>query len=123
MADNTIPFQAPDPLTDTDNAGPSYVDYRTQDEEETLIDQARQRAQALQASEPAAGDSSAEGDVPQFANKAFAGSSAPMTQAEAMGAGGLQRLGQFGVAAAKDIGNFVTHPTELPRATWYGLQK
>jgi hypothetical protein len=52
------------------------------------------------------------------------GSVTPMTQAEAMGAGGWEKIGRFGVAAAKDIGNFVRKsPTEVPRAVWYGLQK
>nr|ACF98019.1 hypothetical protein [uncultured bacterium 878] len=115
MADNTALFETPEPLTDADNVGPSYVDYRTQAADDALIGEARRRAQALTASQPS-GEAGPQEAVPDDSVR-------PMTQAEAMGAGGLQRIGQFAVAAGKDIGNFVTHPTELPRAIWYGLQK
>jgi hypothetical protein len=114
-------FEAPPPLTDADNVGPLYVDYRTQAGDDALIDQARQRAQAL-----AASNTSREQEPKDTARQTEAapdGSVAPMTQAEAMGAGGWGKIARFGVAAGKDIGNFVTSPSELPRAAWYGLQK
>jgi hypothetical protein len=116
MADTAF-IETPEPLTDPDNVGPIYVDYRTQAADDALIGQARQRAQALVASQPG-GKAEPQAAAPD-------GSAQPTLQAEAEeGAGGLERFGQSVVAGGEDLVNFVLKsPTEVPRAVWYGLQK
>jgi len=116
MNDSAL-IQSPEPLTDPDNVGPLYVDYRTQAADDALIEQARQRAQILAASQ-SGGNTGPQAAAPD-------GSAQPMLQAEAEGgAGGLERFGQSVLAGGEDLVNFVRKsPTEVPRAVWYGLQK
>jgi hypothetical protein len=116
MADNTALFETPEPLTDADNVGPSYVDYRTQAADDELIAKARARTQMLNTSEGAA-----------------APAPKPKTLAEVGQPGFDPRFGATGgvnpedfdagpaLAVAGDIAKGVT--IELPQAVWYGLQK
>jgi hypothetical protein len=122
MNDSAL-FETPEPLTDADNVGPSYVDYRTQAADDALIDRARQRAKVLQDQQAASKPLPGKLPKPQTYTEALINPSGSEEEARAMGAGGWEKMAQFGVAAAKDVGNFVTHPSELPRAVWYGLQK
>src|SRR3954466_2913320 len=103
MADTAL-IQAPEPLTDSDNVGPLYVDYRNQAADDALIDQARQRAQALADPEAAPKASAAGLSRPQTFTEALVQPPVSEEEARAMGAGGLERMAQFGVAAGKDIG-------------------